>query len=812
MNFRCYFSIVISFLFFCLNSQLLSQSLQGYEEEDLFYLFKNESKIGTIEYSLRHNGAYKRTFTLMLAGQKIDYHLTLTPDEQGVWKNSTIITPTDTVTVTRTDSTAVYKTKSNSVKVKLHENYILYDSYGPVFETVMLRQYDMEQNGEQTIKRFLFPSQFVDVTLQYTEEKIASVNGEKRKFLRFDLNLMGIIVEIWADEDFKIYMMNVPVQYATYIRSGFKDLMQYRQEDKSVSQAKYGIEKKTVMIPMRDKIHLATDLYFPKTDSVQKFPVILIRTPYKKEMQQLDGEYYSKRGYVLAVQDCRGRFASEGEWVPFMHEAEDGYDTIEWLGTRDWCNGKVGMIGASYVGWVQLWAASQKPPHLTTIIPNVAPPDPFYNIPYEYGTFYILGSMWWAQILETEATEDLSGRILNEINQTKYEQILKSLPVIDLDEKILGHKNPYWRAWIKNNVNNDYWQPANFIEKLKDLDLPVFLQSGWFDGDGIGSKLNYMALKKSKNRSIKLVLGPWGHTNQSSTRFGNVEFGSNAAMDLQTRYLKWFDYWLKGKENEILEEPLVKLYVMFSNKWLQADVYPLPNTKFKKLYLTSKKGANTSLGDGKLVTSIITSDKNYDSYIYDPGDPTPDPNYYYKTEEEIKKEKEGILDPVKRKKRIKAFHNNITDSRNDILVYETAPLDSSISVAGPLSAKLYASTSGVDTDWFMSIMDVDEEGDIFYLARGTVRARFRESTKKCTFPEKNRVYEYDIDLWQTGITFRKGHRIRIEISSALFPTFSRNLNTGGHNEMETNFIQAEQKIYHSSEYPSYILLPIVDID
>jgi len=464
------------------------------------------------------------------------------------------------------------------------------------------------------------------------------------------------------------------------------------------------------------------------------------------------------------------------------------------------------------VGWVQLWAASENPPHLTTIIPNVAPPDPFYNIPYEYGSFFILGAIWWAEILETEATGDLSGRAMAQINERKYENILKSLPVIDLDEKIMGKKNPYWRKWIQHNTNDDYWQHANFMDKLKNLDIPVFLQSGWFDGDGIGSKLNYMALKQSKNKSIKLILGPWGHTDQSHSRVGDHDFGKEAAPDLQTLYLRWFDYWLKGVDNKIVEEPLVKCFVMFSNKWLEGDTYPLPETQFTKFYLDSTEGANTSKGDGVLVTEMFKKGREYDQYVYDPGDPTPWPEYYYKSEEEIKQEKDKTIDLEDYKKRVQVFHNKVSDAREDILVYQTPPLEEPVSVAGPLSAVLYASTSAPDTDWFITLMDVDEEDKIFHLVRGTIRARFRNTMEKAELLQKDKVYQYDIDMWQTGITFQKGHRIRIEISSALFPMFSRNLNTGGHNEMETKFQKAAQKIFHSEEYPSHILLPVINLD
>jgi putative CocE/NonD family hydrolase len=577
---------------------------------------------------------------------------------------------------------------------------------------------------------------------------------------------------------------------------------------------------------MRDGVKLATDLYFPAVKASagaaaakvpEKLPVILVRTPYKKDMDEILGNFYAHRGYVLAVQDCRGRFGSQGKWEPFVNEPRDGFDAVEWLAARPWASGKVGMIGGSYVGWVQLWAASEKPPHLTTIIPNVAPPDPFFNLPYEYGAFFILGAIWWAEILEKEATGDLSGKAMAQIGERKYEKILKSLPVFDLDKKILGKKNAYWRQWIEHNTNDAYWARSNFMEKLKALDIPVFLQSGWFDGDGIGSKLNYAALKQSKNKAIKLVLGPWGHTDTSSSRLGDFDFGQEAAPDLQKMYVRWFDYWLKGIDNKILDEPLVQTFVMFSNKWLTGQTYPLPETKFTKYYLGSGRGANSSKGDGTLSASApaqagaASAVRGYEEYVYDPADPTPWPEYYFKSDEELKNEKDKSVAVEEQKIKAKAFHQNVTDARTDILVFQTEPLGSPVSIAGPISATLYASTDAPDTDWYATLMDVDEKGEIFHLVRGVMRARFRNSMAKPELLEKGKVYKYELDMWQMGLTFQKGHRIRVEVASAMFPMFSRNLNTGGHNEKETKFRKATQKVYHTAEYPSHVLLPVVEV-
>ncbi|HPR64097.1 MAG TPA: CocE/NonD family hydrolase [Thermoanaerobaculia bacterium] len=810
---------ITAFLFvaglYAADTNALPAPISGFADEGTFALFKNEARIGTITYKLAENGQYNRRFVLSMAGQEVTFDFEVTPDDKGYWKDMLIVAPTDSVTVTRKGMKAEYKvlSKDTSVSADLTPGHILYDNYGPAFESLMIRAYDKKKGGEQTFSRFLVPSMCMDVTLERKDNVTRKVAGEDISFEIYHLTIAGIGVDIWTDPDGRIYLMDVPVQYAAFVREGYEDLLKKEAEtgESVLSKADYTFRRETVMVPMRDGIKLATDLYIPEGDGTQ-WPVILIRTPYKKDMQELDGDFWARRGYATAIQDCRGRFGSEGIWEPFIHEAEDGYDAVEWLAAQPWSTGKVGMIGGSYVGWVQLWAASLKPEHLTTIIPNVAPPDPFYNIPYEYGTFFILGSIWWAEILETEATADLSGKIISRISDRKYEEILKKLPVVDLDVDIFGKANPYWRKWIQHNTNDGYWEKANFMEKLKDLEIPVFLQSGWFDGDGIGSKLNYLALKESKSPCIKLVLGPWGHTAQSSSRLGDYEFGDSAAMDLQTLYIRWFDRWLKGVENGIDTEPKVQMFAMFSNQWVTGDTYPLEETTMTKLYLSSRNGANTSRGDGRLVLNQDIRGKEYDSYTYNPKDPTPWPEFYYKSKEDIEEEKKGTLDVEERKARAKAFHNKVTDSRKDILVYQTEPLKKPLTVVGPMSAVLYASSTAVDTDWFVTIIDVNEEGEILELARGTLRARFRNSTGKAEFLEKKKIYPFTIDLWQTGITFEKGHRIRVEVSSALFPAFSRNLNTGGHNEMDTDMVKARQRIYHSSEYPSHVLLPVVELD
>jgi putative CocE/NonD family hydrolase len=552
--------------------------------------------------------------------------------------------------------------------------------------------------------------------------------------------------------------------------------------------------QKTIQVPMRDGIKLATDLYFPKIEN-GPFPVILMRTPYNKEILKGYGDYFSRHGFVLAAQDVRGRFESQGDWEPFINEGEDGYDAIEWLAVQDWSTGKIGMYGGSYSGSVQFAAAIHKPSHLVTFIPNITPAMPFDNMPYEGGLLVMGGDIRWVDIVENSKTAVDIQKKIREVFTRDWISLLNYLPVIDLDKKIVGKETPYWRQWVEHNTDDSYWEKVNYLKKLEELDIPVFLQSGWFDPGNRGTKLAYSHLKQSKNKYIKMIMGPWEHTDQSSKYLYGQDLGEAADIGLMELYITWFDYWLKGKDNGIINEPLVQIFNFGPNNWLKADTYPLPDTAFTKFYINSEKGANTSGGDGKLQIQKSSSTRQYDTYTYDPGDPSP-----------------CFIDHLK--KRALERYKSLVGSRNDILVYETAQLKQPLTIAGPISAVLYASSSAKDTDWCVTLYTVAEDGEMHPIGMtwGVLRARYRNSMSTPEFLEKDRIYEFTIDLSHTGITISKGDRIRMEISSASFPEYSRNLNTGGHNEMETEYVSAVQKIYHTKEYPSHLLLPVYKME
>ncbi|MFA4948072.1 MAG: CocE/NonD family hydrolase [Candidatus Krumholzibacteriia bacterium] len=778
-----------------------------------FTIYVNEEPVATIVSSWRAGGGFAEDITVALGGQSISASIEIECDDGGIWRTITIKSPRGDAVVTREGMKASIKAGGNINTVDLKPGTVLFENSSPALMSQAVCAYDAAKGGKQTFPVFIVPAIVLEASLERLETAERFIMGEPRTFTLYRYGLPGVDLIVWVDENNRLCLADVPAQRAAYVREGYEALRGRAETDSLLSRPEFEVAvEKNVMVRMRDGKKLATDVYKPAADG--KFPVILIRTPYGKDMSELKARFYARRGYVFAVQDCRGRFASEGSWNPFFNEPKDGYDTIEWLAAQPWSNGKVGMIGASYLGWVQWWAAREAPPHLATIIPNVAPPDPYFNIPYEYGSFFLLGAIWWADVLEQEATADLSGKAMSAVNEKKYAKLLRHLPVIDLDKKVLGRKNRYWREWIKHPDNDAYWRRASFLEDLGNFTSPVYHQSGWFDGDGIGSKLNYLAMARFGRATQKLVLGPWGHTDAAARRGpGDRDFGPNAIIDLEGSYLRWLDRRLKGIENGIDKEPLVALFVMNTNRWLTGPSYPLPETKFTKLYLASGGAANTSKGDGRLGFDAPAAGSPSDSYVYDPADPTPDPGFYTTPEDlagEETRDSTKTVSVEEEREKVFAYHGKVDEERSDILVYETAPMSDSLVVAGPVSAVIYASSSAKDTDFFVRLSEIDEKGRVFPLVHGTIRARYRESFSKPTLLAPGEIYEYRLDLWQTGVTIPKGRKLRVEVASAAFPTFSRNLNTGKHNETETKFVKATQKIHHDARYPSHVLLPVIE--
>ena len=543
---------------------------------------------------------------------------------------------------------------------------------------------------------------------------------------------------------------------------------------------------KSIMIPVRDGTNLATDLYFPSSKS-DSYPIILMRTPYSKKLLKEYGEFYSKQGYVTAIQDVRGKYGSEGDWTPYTTEGKDGYDVIEWLASQKWSNGKVGMVGGSYSGSVQLAAAIETPPHLVTIIPNITPATPYNNTPYENGVFALGSDIRWSDIV----VNDISGLEMNtkfrEVFQKNWYEELNYLPVIDLDKKIMKKEVDFWREWIQNEPGATYYKEIDYLGNMQAIKIPVFLQSGWFDVANRGTKMIYNKLIETGNENVKLIVGPWVHSDRSSKQLGPMYLGEEAGIDLFVIYTKWFDYWLKGIDNGILNDPKVQLFNIGPNHWIYADEYPIKSSEETKLYLTSNT-KDTSSGMGKLIDKDSGNPFGSNSFSYDPSNPTPSFSDFMK--------KNRFSD-----------YKQIIEQRSDVVIFETAVLKDSLTISGPVSAVIYASSSALDTDFSITVTGVNKGGEIFPIGQtfGIIRAKYRSSVRKAELLDKNKIYKYTIDLSHTCYTLVPGEKMRLEIASSSFPEFSRNLNTGNNNQTTSEFIIAEQRIYHDKEYPSHII-------
>ncbi|MCK5703707.1 MAG: CocE/NonD family hydrolase, partial [Cyclobacteriaceae bacterium] len=489
------------------------------------------------------------------------------------------------------------------------------------------------------------------------------------------------------------------------------------------------------------------------------------------------------------IQDVRGKYGSEGNWMPYEVEGDDGYDIIEWLANQGWSNGKIGMVGGSYSGSVQIAAAIEAPPHLVTIIPNITPATPFNNTPYENGVFALGWGIRWSNIVDKNITGQEMNEKFAEVFHKNWYLELNHLPVIDLDKKVAGKEIDFWRKWINNEPGeNSYYDEQDYLLKIQQIDIPVFLQSGWFDVANRGTKMIYKSLIESGNNNIKLIIGPWVHSDRSSTKLGPLYLGEEAGIDLFNLYTKWFDYWLKGIDNGILNEPMVQIFNIGPNKWIYADEYPINSSEETKLYLTSHKDDKSDAINGKLIYKNSGNPVGSSSFKYDPADPTPS------------------FSDLMKKNRLSVYQD-IIEQRNDVIIFETEPLQDSLTIAGSVTAVLFASSSALDTDFSVTMIGVDNEDNIFPIGQtfGIIRAKYRNSSGKGELLEKNKIYKYTIDLSHTCYTLAPGEKIRLEIASCSFPEFSRNLNTGYNNQTTSEFIIAEQRIYHNEEYSSHII-------
>jgi len=567
-------------------------------------------------------------------------------------------------------------------------------------------------------------------------------------------------------------------------------------------------EEKNVAMKTRDGVTLHADIYRPAAEG--KYPVLLQRTPYNKDSTAYFGRRAAARGYIVVIQDVRGRFTSEGEWYVFKHESEDGYDAVEWAAALPGSNGKVGMFGGSYVGATQMLAAIAHPPHLAGICPVVTASNYHENWTYQGGAFEQWFNESWSAGL---AQNTLDRAIKQDTNALVGSTVLPltQFPVFNLraprDGADLTHAlAPYFIDWLAHPQYDDYWKQWSIEENFQNIQVPALTITAWYDIFQGGSIRNYLGMKEHAGNETaragqRLVVGIGGHSG-GGRKIGIVDFGPAVeGYDEDNVTLDWYDYLFLGKQNQFADASKpVRIFVIGADEWRDEGEWPLKRAKETRYLLGSNGKANGAAGSGFLLEPGVmkrASGTPSDTYVYDPANPVPT------TGGPLCCDSGHLAAGPRDQQKVEA--------RPDVLVYSTEPLPHDLEVTGPVTLDLYASTSAADTDFTGKLVDVAPDGTAINLTEGILRARYREDTKGAPKPiTPGEVYEYKIDLWSTSNVFLKGHRIRLEVSSSNFPRFDRNLNTGKDAATSAEMMKATNTIYHDAQHPSALVLPVVE--
>ncbi|TDU66120.1 hypothetical protein EI77_03857 [Prosthecobacter fusiformis] len=591
------------------------------------------------------------------------------------------------------------------------------------------------------------------------------------------------------------------------------------------------VVKTNIMVAMRDGVKLATDLYLPAENGIEKtgrYPVVLTRLPYNKDGAKKLGMYYAANGYVFVAQDCRGRYASEGVWHWMTDDGKDGVDCAKWIGQQPWSDGKIGMIGTSYVGGTQHAMALEGTPELTTVIPVDAVSNGGAQSMRNAGAFEM---RFWNWIMLNAAKGSVASQdpataaMLKEMVDNRHEY-LKHLPLRP-GMTPLKHA-PEYESWLidamRHGANDEFWAQNNILENADSYkDIPVYLVGGWYDSWAGNTTANFTILSKTLKSPVYLIMGPWIHGKQAGHSHGQVDFGPEAAIPDELAWRKeWYDHWLKGLDNSVGKSApfatKVRLFVMgtgdgsktekgllyHGGQWREENEWPLARTRLTKYYFTS---------EGHATTTPPSLQKSATSYTFDPKNPVPTIGGSISSGDDILLQ--GAWDQ-RGGEHVWNWQKPLPlSARNDIVVFQTEPLSEDLEVTGEVEVKMWISSTAVDTDFTAKLVDVypasaDWPGGFdLNITDGILRARFRDSLKKEKMMTPGEIYPVTIRLYPTANVFKKGHRIRVDISSSNFPRFDVNPNTGEPLNANRRMETAINTIHHDAEHPSAIVLPLI---
>jgi putative CocE/NonD family hydrolase len=540
-------------------------------------------------------------------------------------------------------------------------------------------------------------------------------------------------------------------------------------------------------VPTRDGLTLSADVYLPLSGGA--LPAIVQWTPYESTRERFIawGVWFARRGYAAVVVDVRGRYESEGEFYAWTKDGVDAHDTLTWVAAQQWSNGRTGTWGRSYGGLVQWQLAHLGHPNLQCIAPQVIHDDYFWDGYFTGGAFQLaltLGAAaLWSSSLALITGPSARDIVLND-------RVFRHLPLIDLDEYVIGRRVDYWRDWWEHQTNDEWWH--QFHHRPEQVDVPIFQQGGWFDPYS-GSHLRSFA-KIGERVPNRVLMGPWSHEEEVETFRGDVDFGPQSVTVIREHELAFYDRYLRDEDGEWDARPPLELFVMGANEWRGEREWPLARTELTPWFL--RRG-------GVLSPEEPRADEPGDRYAYDPEDPAPTIGGV----SSVLTMMQGAETPIRPGPR----DQRPLEARADVLSYTSEAVERDLEVVGPLEMVLYAASSAKDTDWIVRLSDVYPDGRAIFMTEGIIRARYRGGVDgdSVDLLEPGEVAEYRIRCYPTANVFARGHRLRLDVTSSSFPRFSRNLNTGEDVGTGTRMQVAQQTVLHTDRYPSHVVLPVI---
>ena len=544
--------------------------------------------------------------------------------------------------------------------------------------------------------------------------------------------------------------------------------------------------QENIRVPMGDGVHLATDLYLPETQGPH--PAIVVRTPYTKGEGKVIGEFFTRYGYAVAVQDTRGKHASEGEFYPFRAEQKDGREFTKWVKRQPWCNGKIGGFGLSYLGFTQ-WSAAVDNPLLTAISPAVISSD-LYGAIYKGGAFGKLTYLEWS-LSSYGRTGDWQGA-------KNIKRGYAHFPQIEADDVSLRDLD-FYNDWVSHPRPDAYWQEVNGERGMERVEAPAFLVAGWYDFMLDGQMRDFREMREqgrgAARSGTKILIGPWSH-GFFNVNLKNYGIEQRRLEAIPFEFIKetkdWLDYSLKGADNGWDQRPAVRAYVLGENVWRDEAEWPPRGAGERAYYLHSGGKAQTLNGDGMLRTEAPPGQQAEDTFTYDPRNPVPTKGGGHGNN--------WTVGPVDQRE---------VEKREDVLVYTSEGLRAPVLAMGQVKARIYAASSARDTDFTAKLVDVFPDGRALIVCEGILRARYREGVGQETLMEPGVVYAMEIELGPTAVRFQAGHRIRLEVSSSNAPRYDVNPNTGREIATERNPVAARQRVLHDAKNPSALILPVM---